>query len=71
MYYVPKCHPSKSTAHLPIIGFVLDEKFRPRPGHSLMEKYKVARNEKMEKATLGFCMYRIWQILKRFSTALI
>ena len=33
------------------------------------EKSKVVRNEKMEKATLGFRIpvYKIWQILKRFT----
>ena len=33
----------------------------------IRQKYKVARNEKRGKATSGFCIYKIWQILKRFA----
>ena len=36
----------------------------------IREKNKVARNEKMKTATLGFHTNKIWQILKRFSMAL-
>ena len=38
---------------------------RNRPRHSLGEKIKL---HEMKKATLGFRMYKIWQILKRFAT---
>ena len=35
--------------------------------HSLGKKIKYSTKLKTEKATLGFCMYKIWQILKRLT----
>ena len=38
-----------------------------RPGHLLGNKINYSTKWKMEKATLGFCIYKIWQILKPFT----
>ena len=41
---------------------------RHRPGHTLGEKNKIARNEKWKKQLWDFVyMYKIWQILKCFA----